>query len=150
MANYLDFSFRVDKLATWWYKNLFAGIWRSHNEFEMAQARRYIQAVPIPKRLSPLPSGGTHSPDSCLHTFLACRNAVMAFLFPQRGAQPSLVYILLQHVVIRGASFSEPKAFHCIGSTFFCRIPNLNPIEALERVATFEGYTWRRNFSKSC
>ena len=25
----------------------------------------------------------------------------------------------------------------------------MNPIEALERVATFEGYTWTQNFSKS-
>ena len=29
--------------------------------------------------------GGTHSHDSSLHTFLARRNAVMTFLFPQRG-----------------------------------------------------------------
>ena len=40
-------------------------------------------------KLSPLLSGrgegGTHSHDSSLHTFLARRNAVMTFLFPQRG-----------------------------------------------------------------
>ena len=96
--------------------------------------------------------GGTHSHDSSLHTFLARRNAVMTFLFPQRGGAHIpmiLVYILLQPVVIRGAAFSEPKAFQFIRSTLFCRIRNLNPIEALERVATYEGYIWAQNFSKS-
>ena len=57
-----------------------------------------------------------------------CRNGI--FISTEGGTTPL--------VVIRGASFSEPKAFHCIGSTFFFRIPNLNPIEALERVATFD------------
>ena len=72
-------------------------------------------------KLSPLLSGrgegGTHSHDSSLHTFLARRNAVMTFLFPQRGGAHIpmiLVYILLQPIVMRGAAFSEPKAFHFI------------------------------------
>ena len=41
----------------------------------------------------------------------------MTFLFPQRGGAHIpmiLVYILLQPVVIRGAAFSEPKAFQFI------------------------------------
>ena len=126
-------------------------------------------------------------------------------LVTQRPDLFFFLYLLLKPVVIRGASFSEPKAFQlygiyvllpytefesnrsigtssylrqvnldakffksinqklCITNFFFFKYfgylnyapqrsykSNLNPIEALERVATFEGYTWRRNFSKSC
>ena len=58
--------------------------------------------------------GGTHSHDSSLHTFTAHRN--------------------------KGRSFFRAEGFSFYRSTLFCRIRNLNPIEALERVAKFEGY----------
>ena len=100
----------------------------------------------------PFGGGGTHSDDSSLHTFLARRNAVMTFLFPQRGgthSHDSSLHTFTAHRN-KGRSFFRAEGFSFYRSTLFCRIPNLNPIEALEQVATFGGYTWRLNFSKSC
>ena len=51
------------------------------NEFKMGCSNsKKTVALPIGGE-----GGGTHSHDSSLHTFLARRNAVMTFLFPQRG-----------------------------------------------------------------